>query len=75
MYKFLKCLCIVCILLESFGCFVSRKLIFMPRGKDTLPSYKGRLLEIPNEGRIVYSYFSQNGPKLAVVFHGQHGTI
>ncbi|EMJ94625.1 hypothetical protein LEP1GSC193_3638 [Leptospira alstonii serovar Pingchang str. 80-412] len=47
----------------------------MPRGKDTLPSYKGRLLEIPNEGRIVYSYFSQNGPKLAVVFHGQHGTI
>ncbi|MFQ3857568.1 alpha/beta hydrolase [Leptospira kirschneri] len=75
MYKFLKYSCILFLLLEVFGCFVSRKLIFIAQGKDTLPSYSGTLLQIQNEDRIVYAYFTRNSSRLAVVFHGQHGTL
>ncbi|WP_348273192.1 hypothetical protein [Leptospira interrogans] len=70
MYKFLKYSCILFLLLEVFGCFVSRKLIFIAQGKDTLPSYSGTLLQIQNEDRIVYAYFTRNSSRLAVVFHG-----
>ncbi|MCB1176719.1 MAG: alpha/beta hydrolase [Leptospiraceae bacterium] len=57
------------------SCFITRKLIFIPVGKARLPDYKGKLIKVKNKDEEVIGYFSKNGKKLIVGFHGQHGSI
>ncbi len=63
------------IVFHSFSCFVTRKLIFMPKGQAALPNYKGKLWKSKMGNETAIGYFSRGNKKLIVAFHGQHGTI
>ncbi|MDX1958232.1 MAG: alpha/beta hydrolase [Leptospiraceae bacterium] len=56
-------------------CFITRRLIFVPKGKPLHPNYSGKLVKVPSSNRTAIGYFTQNGSKLLVLFHGQFGSI